>query len=103
MELVHILPKKTKEKVHLIQETPVSKRILDATKYDTILRTRLACANDLIAVDGKHHRSCYVTFKRSTDNIRKSAVNDSDVVLLWLCHELEQLASHADILELSDV
>ena len=64
---------------------------------------RLACINDLIAVDGKHHSSCHVRFKRSTDKIRKSAVNVSDVVLLWLCHELEQLASHANILELSDV
>ena len=95
--------RETKEKVHLIQEKQVSKRILEAAKYDPSLRTQLACVNDLIAADGKHHSTCHVGFKRSTDKISKSALNASDVVLLWLCHELEQLASHADILELTDV
>ena len=93
----------TKEKVHLIQEEPVSKRILEAAKYDPILRIRLACVNDLIAADGKHHSSCHIRFKRSTDKISKSISNASDVVLIWLCHELEQLAAHASILELTDV
>ena len=95
--------RETKEKVHLIQEKQVSKRILEAAKYEQSLRTQLACVNDLIAADGKHHSTCHVRFKRSTDKISKSALNASDVVLLWLCHELEQLASHADILELTDV
>jgi hypothetical protein len=98
-----VCQKETKAKVHLIQETPVSKRILEASKYDPILRTRLACVNDLTAADGKHHSSCHVRFKRSTDKISKSALTARDVVLLWLCHELEQLASHSDILELTDV
>ena len=95
--------RKTKEKVHLIQETPVSKRILEASMYDPILRTRLACVIDLTVADGKHHSSCHVKFKRSTDKVSKSVLTASNVVLLWLCHELEQLGSHADILELTDV
>jgi hypothetical protein len=69
--------------------------------YDPILRTRLACVIDLTVADGKHHSSCHVRFKRSTDKISKSALTASDVVLLWLCHELEQLAPHADIIELT--
>lgn len=93
----------TKEKSHLIQETPVSKRILEASMYDPILRTRLACVIDLTAADSKHHSSCHVKFKRSTDKVSKSGLTASNVVLLWLCHELEQLGSHADILELTDV
>ena len=95
--------KDTKEKAHLIQEEPVSKRILEAAKYDPIMRTRLACVNDLTAADGRHHSSCHRTFKRRTDNLSKSSQNSGDVVLHWLCHELEQTASNADILELTDV
>ena len=93
----------SKEKLHLIQEKPVSDRILSAAKYDPILRTRLACVNDLIAADGKHHSSCHVRFKHQSKKVRTSAVNGGDIVLPWLCNELEQLASHDDILELANV
>jgi hypothetical protein len=48
-------------------------------------------------------RESLVKFKRSTDKVSKSVLTASNVVLLWLCHELEQLGSHADILELTDV
>lgn len=93
----------TKEKVHLIQEKAVSDRILRTAQYDPILRTRLACINDLIAAEGKHHSSCHVRFKRQVDQISQITVNGGDKVLLWLCHELEQSALHAEILELTDV
>ena len=93
----------TKEKVHILQEKPVSDRILIAAEYDPILRTRLACVNVLVAADGKHHSSCHVRAKRQTDKIRTSTVNGGDTVLLFLCHELQQLASHDNILELADV
>ena len=95
--------KETKEKIHLIQELQVSKRILQASQYDQILRTRLACVNDLTAADGKHHSSCHVKFTRKIAKIIKSPANRTDMSLLWLSQELEHLASHADILDLTDV
>ena len=93
----------TKENVHILQEKPASDRILTAAEYDPILRTRLACVNVLMAADSKHHSSCHVRAKRQTDKIRTSTVNGGDTVLLFLCHELQQLASHDNILELADV
>jgi hypothetical protein len=56
-----------------------------------------------MAADGKHHSSCHVRAKRQTDKKRTSTVNGGDTVLLFLCHELQQLATHDNILELADV
>ena len=95
--------KDTKEKLHLIQEYPVSQRILDGSKFDYILRTRLACVYDLIAADCKHHSSCHVKFRRKIDKLDKSSFHTSDMVLLWLSQELEHLSSRPDILDMCDV
>ena len=95
--------KDTKEKLHLIQEYPVSQRILDGSKFDYILRTHLACVHDLIAADGNHNSSCHIKFRRKIDKIDKSSFHTSDMVLLWLSQELEHLSSRPDILDMCDV
>ena len=95
--------KESEEKIHIIKELQVSKRILQASQYPQILRTRLACVNDLSAVDGRHHSSCHVKFTRKIEKIIKSPANKKYISLLWLSQELEHLASHADILDLTDV
>ena len=53
----------------LIQELPVSTRILGASKYDQVLSVRLACVSDLTAADGAYHWSCMVKFERQTKHI----------------------------------
>ena len=70
-----------RESLHLIQELPVSSRILDASKYDQVLSVRLACVNDLTAADGAHHRSCMVKFERQTKHIATMSPQTSDVAL----------------------
>ena len=67
------------------------------------MRTRLACVNDLTAIDGKHLSSGHVKFAHKIETIIKSPANKKDISLLWLSQELEHLVSHADILDLTDV
>ena len=67
------------------------------------MRTRLACVIDLTAIDGKHLSSCHVKFAHKIDKIIKSPANETDISLLLLSQELDHLASHADILDLTDV
>ena len=92
-----------KESLHLIQETKVSSRILEAAKYDQALRVRLACVNDLTAADGTYHRSCIIQFERRTQRIANMSPQSTEMVLVWLCQELQQSAEQADILELENV
>ena len=91
------------ETLHLIQEMKVSRRILEAAKYDQILRVQLACVNDLTAADGTYHRSCIVQFERRTKRIANISPQSSDITLAWLCQELEQSAEQGDILDLVNV
>ena len=87
----------------LIQELPVSSRILDASKYDQALSVRLACVSDLTAADGAYHRSCMVKFERQTKHIATMSPQTSDIVFAWFCQELKQSAEQTDILDLVDV
>ena len=54
-------------------------------------------------MDGKHLSSSHVKFAHKIDKIIKSPANKKDISLLLLSQELEHLASHADILDLTDV
>ena len=92
-----------RESLHLIQELPVSSRILNASKYDQVLSVRLACVNDLTAADGAHHRSCMVKFERETKHIATMSPQTLDIAFVWLCQELKQSAEQTDILDLVDV
>ena len=92
-----------KEALHLIQEMKVSSRILEAAKYDQILRVQLACVNDLTAADGTYHRSYIVQFERRTKRIANVSLQSTDITLAWLCQELEQSAEQADILDIINV
>ena len=73
----------------LIQELPVSSRILDASKYDQILSVRLACVSDLTAADGAYHRSCMVRFERQKTYCH-NVTPDLGRSFAWLCQELKQ-------------
>ena len=92
-----------KEDTHLIQEMKVSKKILQDAQYDQHLRIRLACTNDLTASDGRYHRSCLIKFEQISKHMQDMSDNSTDMILLWLCQELEQLAEKAKILDLTDV
>ena len=87
----------------LIQELPVSSRILDASKYDQVLIVRLACVSDLTAADGAYyHRSFMVKFERHSKHIATISPQTSDVSFAWLCQELKQSVKQTDILDLVD-
>ena len=94
---------KKKASLHLIQEMNVSKRILEAAQYDQFLRVRLACVNDLTAADGKYHRNCLTDFDRRSKHMENISLTSPEIVLAWLCQELEHAAEQADILDLVDV
>ena len=81
----------------------VSKKILQDAQYDQHLRIRLACTNDLTASDGRYHRSCLIKFERKSKHMQDMSDNSTDMILLWLCQELEQLAEKAKILDITDV
>lgn len=90
-----------KEKVYLIQEMKVSNRILQAAKYDSFLRVRLVCVNDLIAAEGRYHLTCKNRFERRAKHME--SLPSRDMQLEWICQELEQSAKQADILDLVHV
>ena len=94
---------KKKASFHLIQEMNVSKRILEAAQYYQFLKVRIACMNDLTAADGKYHRNCLTEFGRSSEHMENISLTSPDIVLAWLCQELEHAAEKADILDLVDV
>ena len=52
---------------------------------------RLAGINPLIAVEAKYHLIHLRAFTRSTTKTRKAA-QDSDLVMEWLCKELQTAA-----------
>ena len=64
-----------KESLHLIQEMTVSSRILEAAKYDSSSKVKLACVDDLTAADGRYHRSCFVKFERRTKRMSHISLN----------------------------
>ena len=63
---------------------------------------RLACISDLEATKSKYHISCYTKFFRETLH-NKDTVKDLDTTMALLCKELENSASHGDVLELNEV
>ena len=63
---------------------------------------RLACIRDLEATISKRHISCYTKFFRET-LLNKDKVKDPDITMALLCNELENSASHGDVLEPNEV
>lgn len=88
-----------KEAIHLIQELKLSKRILQAAKYDKCLSVKLACVNDLTAVDGRYHRTCLIKFEHKTKRVEEGSLQSSDIILEWLCQELEVETHQTNILD----
>ena len=92
-----------KEAVHLIQELKLSRRILQAAKYDRYLSVKLTCVNDLTAADGRYHRTCLIKFERRSKRVADGSHKGADIILEWLCQELEAEANQANISDCSRV
>ena len=69
----------------------------------SFLGVRLACVNDLTAADGKYHRNCLTDFDCRSKHKVNISFTSPEIVLAWLCQELEHAAEQADILDLADV
>ena len=86
-----------KEALHLSKELKLRKRILQAEKYDKCLK--LACVHDLTAVDGRYHRTCLIKLEHKTKRVEERYLQSSDIILEWLCQELEVETHQTNILE----
>jgi hypothetical protein len=53
-----------------VQTFETSKKILEKSSIDPIMRCRLAGINDLIAAEGKYHLKCYAKFQRATSQLQ---------------------------------
>ena len=62
----------------------------------------LACISDLEATESKCDISYYTKFFRETLH-NEDTMKDPDTTMALLCKELENLASHGDVLELNEV
>ena len=89
-------------KLSAVTTLKMSKRIIDASKYDQILSVRLSSVNDLIATEGKYHCSCYKAFMRRASKASVS-ISTVDLAMQWLVEELKTSAKQGHILELSEV
>ena len=72
---------------------------MEAAKFDQEMSVRVAVVSDLIAAEGKYHLSCYVQFIRRTSQTKENSQH-TDIVMIWLCNELQYSADHGHILEL---
>ena len=89
-------------KLSAVTTLKMSKRIINASKYDQILSVRLSSVNDLIATEGKYHCSCYKAFMRRASKASDS-ISTVDLAMQWLVEELKTSAKQGHILELSEV
>ncbi|KAK4322902.1 hypothetical protein Pmani_006376 [Petrolisthes manimaculis] len=80
----------------------MSKKIMDAAKFDPVLSIAMADVIDLMAAEGKYHLPCYTLYIRSTSKIEATA-KECDIAMAWLCTELQQAAGKGHILELTEV
>jgi hypothetical protein len=69
----------------------MSEQIIEISKFDYVLCTRLAGISDLTAAEAKYHLSCFSAFTRS-----------ADLALVWLSKELEYAADKGHVIKLDD-
>ncbi|CAB4001987.1 Hypothetical predicted protein [Paramuricea clavata] len=79
----------------------MSDQIIEISKFDKILCTRLAGISDLIAAEAKYHFKCFSASKRLRDKT-KSEMKDNDLALVWLSKELEYAADKGHVSRLDD-
>ena len=69
----------------------MSQQILHASRYSVY--------NDLIAFEGKYHRTCYEAFMRRTSKTSDTdSINMCDLAMQWLIEELKNSAEQGHIL-----
>ena len=93
---------KWKKKLNIVSSPDTSKKMLESARLHPVMGVRLACISDLEATKSKYHISCYTKFFRETLH-NKDTVKDPDTTMALLCKELENSASHGDVLELNEV
>ena len=93
---------KWKKKLNIVSSLDTSKKLRESARLHPVIGVRLACISDLEATKSKYHISCYTKFFRETLH-NKDTVKDPDTTMALLCKELENSASHGDVLELNEV
>ena len=77
----------------------ISKRILDGAIYDHDVSVRVVGVSDMIAAEGKYHPNCYKRFLNKAQKIHAK----SDILMIWLCRELENAAQLGHVVDLTEV
>ena len=99
MGIMHALSrKKTKEKLVTVISFNVSNAILESSILDSKMRIRLAGVSDLIAAEGKYHKTCLSSYKYATSKT-KEEVKHTDLAMVNLCNELHYAADKRQILQ----
>lgn len=92
----------SKSKPRNVECMNTSEKILNLSKKDDILRSRLAGVSDLIASEGKYHLKCYSKFVRQHNEVEVKG-NEEDACFQATMEDLNKGLSKGDIYSIASV
>ena len=91
-----------KVRLSSVMTKQMSDQIIQASHLDYKVGLQLAGVIDLIAAEAKYHLPCLSAFNRSTSKTKQESAN-TDLAMIWLCHELQQAAERGNVILLDTV